>query len=206
MSQASLFPQFEGVAPAPAFASLEQQAIAAECWETDPWAARSILDVEILTRRVLDPCCGTGILSEAARACGYEVFASDLYDWGYAGADLTGVDFLRSKAPLSAWTVFMNPPFSLACEFVDHARGLGARKIVCFQRQAWRESDTRRAWWDANPPARSWVCGNRATCWLFTVPPEDRDGGTNKPHAWYVWERGHRGAELQNAIWKDGTP
>jgi len=100
----------------------------------------------------------------------------------------------------------MNPPFSKACAFVDKARTLGARKVVCFQRQAWRESDTRRAWWEANPPARVWVCGNRATCWLVTVPPEERGSGTPVAHAWYVWERGHRGAELMGAIWKEGKP
>ncbi|MBE0529511.1 MAG: hypothetical protein IH626_01705 [Rhodospirillales bacterium] len=205
MTQASLFPQFEGISPASSFKSLEEQAEAAECWETDPWAARAILEVEILTRDVLDPCCGTGILSEAARAAGYDVLACDLYDWGYAGADNVGVDFLQWKTRLEGGTVLMNPPFSLACQFVDHARELGARKIVCFQRQPWRESDTRRAWWEANPPARVWVCGNRATCWLFTVPPEERGSGTPKAHAWYVWERGHRGAELMGAIWKDGN-
>lgn len=206
MTQASLFPQFEGVAPASAFKSLEEQASVAECWETPTWAARAILDVEILTPDVLDPCCGTGILSEAARAAGYHVLASDLYDWGYAEADNVGVDFLNWKVSLEGGTVLMNPPFSLACRFVDRARDCGARKIVCFQRQAWRESNERRTWWDANPPARVWLCGNRATCWLFTVPPEERKGGTDVPHAWYVWERGHRGAELQNTIWKDGNP
>jgi hypothetical protein len=35
------------------------------------------------------------------------------------------------------------------------------------------------------------------------VPPEERKGGTDIPHAWYVWERGHKGAELTGAIWKD---
>ena len=204
MTQASLFPHLDGVSPSPQFRTLEEQAVAAECWETQPWAARAILDVEILTPEVVDPCCGTGILAEAARNAGYRVFASDLYDWGYAGRQ-GQEDFLTRTERLDGVTVFMNPPFSLATQFVDKARALGARKILSFQRQAWRESDTRRAWWEANPSARTWICGNRATCWLFTVPPEERGSGTPMAHAWYVWERCHKGAELTSAIWKDGA-
>lgn len=209
MSMASLFPHLDGVRPAPQYKTLAEQAKAAECWETDPWAAYEILRVELLTENVWDPCCGTGNLSRAAIMAGYRVHATDLHDWGYFAADEVDCDFLQvqlQQRPFKAgqFSVFMNPPFSKACEFVDHAWTLGARKILCFQRQAWRESDERADWWAARPPARVWVCGSRATCWLFTVPPEDRKGGTSTAHAWYVWERGHKGAEVTNAIYKDG--
>lgn len=206
---ASLFPHFDGVRPASSFATLEEQAKAAEAWETDPWVAREILRVELLSELVWDPCCGTGILSRAAREAGYTVYASDLYDWGFAEADTIGHDFLTHDRlwmpPGTEFSVFMNPPFSLATEFVDRAFELGARKVLCFQRQAWRESDERADWWAARPPARVWVCGSRATCWLFTIPPEERKSSQrDKPFAVYVWERGHRGAEIGGAIYKDG--
>ncbi|WP_413207788.1 hypothetical protein [Rhodospirillum sp. A1_3_36] len=203
MSGLTLFGHLEGVEPAPVYRTLEEQAKAAECWETAPWAASAILRVELMTRLVVDPCCGTGILSRAARAVGYEVESWDLHDWGYPGT-VVGIDFLSVERDLTGYTVFMNPPFSLACAFVDHAFRLGARKVICFQRQAWRESDERRLWWAKNPPARIWVCGDRATCWLFTVPPEDRKNGSPVAHAFYVWERGHKGAELGGAIYKSG--
>lgn len=195
-----------GVRPHSGFTSLAEQASAAEAWETAPWAAAAILQVEILTRVVVDPCCGTGILSRAAFSRGYDVRAADLYDWGYDAVSALGEDFLTSEM-VGRWckdnTVLMNPPFSLATQFVDRALSCGARKVVCFQRQAWRETGIRRAWWSAYPPARVWLCGDRATCWLFSIPPEDRRGGTPIPHAWYVWERGHHGAEQTGAIYKD---
>lgn len=194
MSMTSLFPHLDGVRPAPQYVTLAEQAKAAECWETDPWAAAAVLRVELLSTLVWDPCCGTGILTLAAREAGYGVYASDLHDWGFAGADKVGHDFLVDDR---LWM----PP---GTQFVDRAFNLGARKVVCFQRQAWRESDERADWWAARPPARVWLCGSRATCWLFTVPPEDRKGGTSTAHAWYVWERGHKGAEVTGAIYKDG--
>ncbi|TCS62566.1 type I restriction-modification system subunit M [Varunaivibrio sulfuroxidans] len=203
----TLFPHL-CAAPAPGFATLADQAAAAEAWETPRWAIAAILDVEIMTAAILDPCCGAGALTVAAEDYGYEVLAMDLYDWGFSAR--TGVDFLTLKtADLPErfqggdFTVLMNPPFSRACEFVDRAHALGARKIVCFQRLAWRESGRRRAWWDARPPARVWLCGDRAHTWLFTIPPQDRKGGRFMPTAWFVWERGHKGAEIGGTIWRN---
>lgn len=207
----TLLPHLEGVVPAPGFIDLAVQAQAAEAWTTDRWAAEVILDVELLTPNVIDAGCGTGALTLAAMKKGYaNIWSIDKYDWGFEYAQQ--VDWLTVTAAEIVqafgdddFTVFMNPPFSVACQFIDQARALGARKIVCFQRQAWRESQDRRDWWDANPPARVWTCGDRAHTWLFSIPPEDRKGGRFMPCAWYVWERGHKGAELGGAIWKKGA-
>jgi hypothetical protein len=220
----TLWPHLADATLADTYASLTEQALAAECYETPTWAAERILDVELMTARVLDPCCGTGVLSIAARRAGYDVASIDLHRWGYPDqhgqADfLAGDDrpdwltwpmfrgtpgYLRGNdPPLAGVTVFMNPPFSRATAFVDRARALGARKILCFQRLAFRESQTRRDWWQACPPARVWLCGDRAHCWRFDIPPEQRRSGTPTAHAWFVWEAGHRGAEMTGTIWKE---
>jgi predicted RNA methylase len=206
----SLFPHLEGVSPDSRFGTLAEQAAAAEAWETPRWAARAILEAELLTSVVVDPCCGTGVLSEAAKAAGYDVLPLDLYEWGYEGplldwfSDLAA-DYVTTYATGRPFSVLMNPPFSRATGFVDRAFTLGARKVVCFQRQAWRESRDRRQWWEAHPPARTWVCGDRAVPYLLHLSPEERKAmnGMQTAHAWYVWERHHKGAEIGGAIWKD---
>ncbi|WP_425404607.1 hypothetical protein [Hwanghaeella sp.] len=185
----------------PKFATLEEQARFYECFETDPWAAAAILTVEILTAEVLDPCCGTGILVRAAIRAGYDVAANDVCDWGFPRD--TEADFLTHYIDLTGKTVFMNPPFSKAGAFVDRAFELNARKVVCFQRYAWFESDDRRKWWERNPPARIWLCGDRAACWRFDIAPQDRNGNPNTAHAWFVWERGHKGGPVIGKIWRD---
>lgn len=181
-------------------------AVEAEYLQTDQWAIEAILKVEILTRLVVDPCCGDGRMAEAARRAGYETWAGDLYDWGYGH---TGINFLTETRWLPdivrGATVFLNPPFSMACEFVDRAHELGARKIVCFQRSVWRESIRRRTWWERNPYNRRYQCGERADCWYGTIPLENRNGGAYQPHAWYVWEQGHPPGALDGVIWSDGT-
>lgn len=184
----------------------------AEAYETPVWAVKSILDVETLTEAVVDPCAGTGILGDVARNCGYDVWEMDKYQWGRAGIYIG--DFLvdypkreRASVPqqnIANNTVLMNPPFSLAEQFVDRCFELGARKIVCFQRFAWWESMTRREWWGRRPPNRVYICGNRATCWRFDIPEEKRKtmGNTTTAHAWYIWERGHPPGTVLGHIYK----
>lgn len=180
-------------------------AIQAEYLQTDPWAIEAILDCEILTRQVCDPCCGDGRMAEAAKRRGHEVFASDLFDWGYN--DYQWINFLTDDFNWNFGkdvTVFMNPPFSLACEFVDRARELGARKIVCFQRSVWRECRKRRLWWEKHPANRVYQCGDRAYCWYGTIPIDKRGkGGMNQPHSWFVWENGQPAGTLERTIWKE---
>ncbi len=163
-----------------------------EFFETPQWAAEEILRHELLTGRVIDPCCGNGALTLAARQAGYTVTAVDIHDWGFPGtftADWLDAGQLDTDQ-IKDSTVFMNPPFTKACEFVEQAIRLGARKIVCFQRLSWFESESRRKFWDRYPPNRVYVCGSRATSWRHDVPADQRASSTPTAHCWTVWERG----------------
>ncbi len=173
-----------------------------ECFETPQWAADAILDVELLTPMVIDPCCGRGVLAKAAEARGHDVFASDLCNWGYGAID---VNFLKPNVALQfvpGATVFMNPPFSVADQFVETAIANGARKVVCFQRLAWWESQKREDFWAKRPPNRIYVCTDRASCWRVDIPPHKRTGGTTTAHAWFVWERRQPGGTQLGRISK----
>lgn len=185
-----------------------------EAYETPRWTIESVLDVELTTQLILDPCCGLGAIANVCIESGLDVEAIDIEDWEPRFPNQPGphigysvCDFLDWRGDLSGVTVIMNPPFSLAEEFVARSQVLGARKIICFQRQAWRESAARRLWWESNPPARVWVCGSRATCWRFDLLDSDltKRSGSSVSMAWYVWERGHKGAEVTSAIYPRST-
>lgn len=200
---------------------LKQKSIELEHFHTPEWAAKAILKKEVLTNVVLDPCCGTGVLTDAVREQGYAPIWLDIHDWGYHGTQVR--DFLKvPKIGMPSWayrsgigfSVFMNPPFSKACEFVEKSFELGARKIVCFQRFAWWESAERKEFWKKRPPSRVYICGSRADCWrhdLAILPPEQRiNPKTGKKmsssptaHAWFVFERDHAGGTQLGHIWKD---
>lgn len=163
-----------------------------EHFVTPRWAVDEILKHELLTPIIVDPCCGTGVLTEAALAAGYKPVTFDIQDWGYQCIVL---DFLSKNAGvdaiLSGNAVLMNPPFSKAAEFVEKALEKGARKVICFQRFAWWESQKRKEFWDKYPPNRVYICGDRADCWRHDIPVEERGSGSPTAHAWFVWEKGH---------------
>lgn len=181
-----------------------------EAHETPYWAPRELLKVELMPQHVLDPCCGRGVLNEAALSSGYNTSAIDIFDWGYDKLahqkDFLSVTDIKDVSDFGNddFGVFVNPPFSLSCEFVSHAFKLGARKVVCFQRMAWRESNQRRTWFMEYTPARIWLCGDRATCWRFdkliSGEQVNGDSGSNVTYAFFVFERGHKGAELMSTI------
>lgn len=188
-----------------------------EHFETPEWAAAAILEKEILTHRVIDPCCGSGILSVAARAKNYNVDAIDINDWGFKNTWVTDFlnpeqefidlcQYLKNEQPFS---VFMNPPFSVAEKFVEQSFRLGARKIVCFQRFSWYEGSYDRGkkrgqWWEKFPPSRIYICGDRASCWRHDIPQDVRDesAGTPTAHAWFVWEPAHPKGTIIGTIYK----
>jgi predicted RNA methylase len=180
-----------------------------EHFETPEWAAREILEKEILTRIVLDPCVGAGVLAESAKRIGYEVVSLDIHDWGYP-LDKK-INFLEIddswELPSSCdfeLSILMNPPFSLATQFVEKAFFLKARKIICFQRFAWYESRVRREFWDKYPPNRVYICGDRANCWRHDIPLDQRGSGTTTAHAWFVWDRDAPAGTILGRIYKDG--
>lgn len=212
--------KLNNIAPSKEFTAACKEA---EFYETPEWAANAILDVEIMTPKVIDPCAGRGVLGKAAYLSGYEkILELDLNKWpGQPSLVIPNVDWLGKSIKTDIikddWldaTVFMNPPFSKACEFVERAFELKARKILMFQRLSFLESSARRQFFQTRPPARIWLCGDRAHCWRGDMPDEDttdEDGklikgkkGRSSPtaHAWFVWERGHRGTMNMHHLYK----
>ncbi len=192
----------------------EQLAKRLEAFETPEWAIEAILDVEIMSGLVWDPCLGKWAMAEAAMRRGYRVIASDIHTWQRPSNGVPIVHDFLNDDPANlhkggdyyithdGMTVFMNPPFSLAEEFVRKAHEIGARKIICFQRFSWWESAGRRDFWKEFPPNRIYVCGNRATCWRFDIPEDERKSGTTTAHGWFVWERGHPPGPVVGHIYK----
>jgi len=183
---------------------LKQLCIDLEHFETPEWAAAEILKHEILTQTVIDPCTGTGILADAATKHGYCVFMFDVNKWNRHETALC--DYLIPNSLMNIHvmgnTVFMNPPFSKAEEFVKRSLAYGARKVVCFQRFAWWESKKRREFWNEYPPNRIYICGDRASCWRHDIPQDERGSGTPTAHAWFVWEQGHPSGTQLSHIYK----
>lgn len=161
-----------------------------ECFVTPQWCVDRILDVCEFKSKIWDPCCGPGVLPKTAGRRGHDTYGSDVHDWGYG--EKRDQDFLQTTVAdvpfnISSTTLFMNPPFSKAVDFVEHGLDLGVEHLVVFQRLAWLESMKRRQFWERRFLKTIYLCGNRATCWRVDVPEDKRGSSTTTAHAWFVF-------------------
>ena len=63
-------------------------------YATEPTAVERLLRVEKFSKNILEPCCGSGHISEVLKSHGYIVTSEELFDRGYGN---TGLDFLERK-------------------------------------------------------------------------------------------------------------
>lgn len=97
-------------------------------YATDPWAITKMTQEwnKIgLEDRVFEPACGLGHLSDALADLGYDVYSSDIVDYGYSEMAKLA-DFLRDDPPTSKfpYSIVTNPPFKLASEFIERANDI----------------------------------------------------------------------------------
>lgn len=190
----------------------KQLCIQLEHFVTPQWAVDRILEKEIVSQIVVDPCCGSGVLSEAARRYSSHVLSYDIENWGYAETHV--FDWLSSKTKIfDGATCLMNPPFSLATQFVEKSFERGCRKVICFQRFAWYESKGRREFWENYEPNRIYICGDRADCWRHDIPVNERGkrcdpqtgrelAGSPTAHAWFIFDRDAPNGTILGRIYK----
>lgn len=156
---------------------------------TPPCATEALCDVERFDGPVWEPACGDGAISRILEARGYEVISTDLVDRGYGQGR---IDFLMEQSALAP-NIVTNPPFKDSDEFARHALRLADRKVAFLLRLVWLAGKSRGEMFRQAPLARVWVFSGRLPRW--------HRGGYEGPKsssaidfAWFVFERGHRGA------------
>lgn len=169
---------------------------------TPPEATAALLARESFPGRVWECACGDGAMARPLQAAGYDVLASDIQE-EEAGFGFWKTDFLAVQSlPFGVESIVTNPPYGeqRAEAFARHALDLGARKVALLLRLAFLEGEGRhRSLFSERPPARVWVFSHRITLWRGDQPapePDERRGRGATPFAWFVWERFHRGTQV----------
>lgn len=161
-------------------------------YRTPAAATAALLARESFPGYVWECACGDGAMAEPIEDAGYCVHATDLVDRGYGQG---GVDFLAAKTlPPGCESIITNPPFKLGTAFMRHAIGLGARKVALLCRVAFLEGQERRPILEEHL-SRVWIFSSRITLWRGDDPAAQDKGGA-MAFAWFVFERGHRGASI----------
>jgi predicted RNA methylase len=173
-----------------------------EFYRTPIEATRALIAIEgdRIPHCVWEPACGDGAIAFPLSEAGRSVFATDIIDRGYGCVG----DFLTFETDPRMSAVVTNPPFSAAQEFVDKAFSFPSiHYCALLLRLAFLESQKRKGWFEANPPARVHVSSRR-------LPMMHRESWTGPkstsavPYAWFIFLRGYDGApQLRWFDWAD---
>ena len=158
-----------------------------DSYKTPRCAVEPLIAVAPLPRGVWDPCGNDDdAIAIALRAHGKTVVATDIAT--------DGIDFRdRREAPPGMEAIVMNPPFSLAADFVQHSLLLVPR-VAVLERIQFLESETRAELFDAGKLVRVLIFRNRVP----RVHLEGWDGKRAAPAmmlAWFCFASNHDGSK-----------
>jgi len=154
---------------------------------TDLGTVRYLLDREVFSGAVWEPCSGDGAIAREIEARGFTVHASDLRDcpdiYGQQGVDVFDLRYAEN--------VITNPPFWNALAIAEHLISVTTYKVALLLRIEFLGSQSRRRFFQEHPPVRVYPLPARP---VFAVGGNrSSKQSTQWDFGWYVWERGFQG-------------
>lgn len=176
----------------------------ADYFPTPPWAARAgaelIQHIDPGAWRVWEPACGGGHMAYGLADYFGEVFATDFYDYGWAGAHVSNLDFLSDEAGQIGefdWIV-SNPPFVLGDAFVRQAYVRARRGVAMLLRLVFLEGGKRYRLLHEDCPLSA------VAPFSERVPMVkgrwDPDASSATAYAWFIWQKPGLGAAVTPPI------
>jgi hypothetical protein len=177
-------------------------------YATPKWVTEALLREVKMADLILEPGAGDGAIlallaGHGYRAVGVEIdharaiVAQGLTHCRVYKGDFLGPDWSAVDAPVIPVTIVMNPPYSLAADFVRRARQLviaGGHVHVLLRLGFLGSSRTRLDLLDADS-------GLSAVRVLSKRPSFTGDGRTDgTEYAWFTWEDGYRGPAIIEVI------
>jgi hypothetical protein len=159
-------------------------------YATDPKAVEMLLELETFNKKILEPCCGQGHISETLIKNGYEVDSYDLIDRNYGKvADFFGLDSIKSFNG----DIITNPPYSACEEFIEKSLNIisSGNKIAYFMTLTFVEGKKRKEFLKKYPIHTIYVSSSRLNCpknGEFTVK-----ASSARCYAWFIWVKDYNG-------------
>jgi hypothetical protein len=174
---------------------------ALDYFPTPPWASRALVN-DVLPQlgvafhtagmTLWEPAAGGGHMVEALRPYFLEVFASDVYDYGYGYAvgSFIGQGPDVARCPFRPDLIVTNPPFNKALEFAERALETARVGVALLVRSAWAEGSERyRTLFKDRPPSMIAQFVERVAMVKGRWDPE---ASTATSYAWFIWRKADR--------------
>lgn len=142
-----------------------------ELLATDPTGVVSLCKSERFEKKIWDPACGAGDVSEELKRNGYSVFSTALESRGYGDAE---ADFLSDD--IAGWPgdIVSHPPYVYALQYVEKALAVVSpgRKVAMSLPLHFLDKKKRPERFKGFPPQTIYV---------------------SRGCTWFVWTKGHQG-------------
>lgn len=161
----------------------------ADYYPTPAWATEALLIYEQFEGTIKEPCCGEGFMAEVLENAGYDVIASDKYDYGY-GKVKNAFKIKRAD------NIITNPPFNLAEKLARKFVRVTDNKVALLLRLSFLESARRYAFFEEYAPTRIYIFTERVSMYPAKTAKSKKKKATGTvAYAWFVWEKGDMIAE-----------
>lgn len=156
-------------------------------YPTPTSAVEALLANEVFVGSIWENSCGDGAICRALEAAGYtDIMATDLIDRGYGE---TPHDFITSTR--TADNVVMNPPFSMAQDFVELSLARTKGKVAMLGKLAFLEGQKRKPFFERTPLRTVYVFSKRVN--FYRNGEKGNYSTSTMAFAWFVWEHGYEG-------------
>jgi hypothetical protein len=159
-----------------------------DAYFSPPEATVSLLSIEgqYLPKCIWEPAAGDGAIVRPLIQAGFQVFASDLIDYGLENCD-TGVDYLKAAPRRETHGIVTNPPYKLAMKFAEKALR-ETFYLALLLRTNFLESTARIDFFREHQPARIWISSRRLPM-MHRHGWQGKRAPSNTCFAWFVWDR-----------------
>lgn len=153
-------------------------------------AVEGLLDRETFTGSIWENSCGAGDICRVLEDYGYgDIIATDVADRGYGE---TGHDFITS--PYRADNIVMNPPFSMAQQFVELSLARTTGKVAMLGKLVFLEGQKRKPFFALTPLKTVYVFSKRVN--FYRGGEKGNYSSSTMAFAWFVWEHGYTGKPM----------
>ena len=123
-----------------------------DLYPTPPDVTEALLRLNLFPKSSLvwEPCCGNGAMASVIRANGYNVVATDLYDYG---TNQYGLD--ARVSPSLGESIITNPPFDIAEDLIEHLwHDLPTKRMALVLKSTyWHAKNRYKLWQRCTPRA-----------------------------------------------------
>lgn len=162
-------------------------------YATPPLAVQKLLNLELFSTNIWEPCCGMNHITNILKNNLYDVRTSDIIDRVNDGT-VEIIDFLNCNEKWNG-DIITNPPYKLATEFVYKALDVvnTGCKVAMFLKLTFLETNKRKKLFKKYPPKYIYVSSSRLGC--SKTGEFDKNGNTVSAiaYCWYIWEKGYKG-------------